>query len=249
MEMTQKGVALVTGASRGIGAAIAKKLGSQGYLVGVHYRSGKSQAEAILSEIKTAGGKGFLISFNIGNPADITNTIEGMVKEYGPVAALVNNAGITGDALLMRQSNEQIDELLNVNLRGAIVCTRECVKSMIKAKNGGSIVFISSVVGETGNAGQSVYSATKSGLIGFAKSIAQEVASRKIRSNVVTPGFIKTDMTENLTDAQKESILRSIPLERMGEPEEVANAVAFLVGTDSRYITGEVIAVNGGMST
>lgn len=249
MDMNQKGIALVTGASRGIGAAIAKKLGKHGYNVGVHYRSGKSQAEAVLSEIQSAGGKGFLISFDIGNPAEIAAAMEMMVKEYGPLSALVNNAGMTGDALLMRQSNEQIDQLLQVNLRGAIVCTREAVKYMIKAKNGGSIVFISSVVGETGNAGQSVYAATKSGLIGFAKSIAHEVASRKIRSNVVTPGFIRTDMTENLTETQKESILRSIPLERMGDPEEIAHAVGFLVGQDSSYITGEVIAVNGGMST
>lgn len=248
MEM-KKGIALVTGSSRGIGAAIAKRLAKDGFKVAIHYKSNAAAAENVLKEIKSIGGEGFLVPFEMGDAVSIVSGIEMITKEHGPLAVLVNNAGITGDALIMRQANEQIEQLLRVNLEGSIICTREAVKSMFRAKNGGSIVFISSIVGEHGNAGQAVYAATKAGLIGFAKSIALEVASRNIRSNVVTPGFIATDMTENLTETQKESILRSIPLERMGEPDEIASAVSFLVSGESRYVTGQVIAVNGGMST
>lgn len=247
--MKNQGLALVTGGSRGIGAAIAKRLARDGFKVAVHYKSNQAAAESVLTEIKSTGGDGFLTKFEMADSASITAGIEAIIKEHGPISALVNNAGITGDALFIRQPNEQIEQLLKVNLEGSIIATREVVKNMIRAKNGGSVVFISSIVGEHGNSGQAVYAATKAGLIGFAKSVALEVASRNIRSNVVTPGFIATDMTENLTETQKESILRGIPLGRMGTSEEIANAVSFLIGNESRYVTGQVIAVNGGMAT
>lgn len=242
-----KPLALVTGASRGIGAAIAETLAGAGFRVAIHFRSNREAAVKVLEKIRSQKGEGFLCDFDLADGATTSAGMEALVKEHGPLQVLVNNAGVTGDQLILRQSEAEIDRLLNTNLKGPILVTRDAIKSMIKAKKGGSIIFISSVVGETGNAGQSVYSASKAALLGFAKSLAREVASRQIRVNVVTPGFIRTDMTENLTEAQKESILRSIPLETLGEAADIAHAVRFLATNESRYITGQVLGVNGGM--
>jgi 3-oxoacyl-[acyl-carrier protein] reductase len=168
------------------------------------------------------------------------------LKKHGTVAVLVNNAGVTIDGLLMRMKDEDLDKTLSIDLKGAIYTTRAATKQMMRARTG-SIIQISSVIGEMGNAGQAAYSAAKAGLIGFSKSVAKELGSRAVRVNVVTPGFISTDMTGALTEAQKEAILRSIPLGYLGEPEDVASLVAFLASPGSRYITGQVIGINGGM--
>ncbi len=241
-----KKIALVTGGSRGIGAGIVKKLAASGYRVGINFQSSATAAEAIKIEIEKADGSAFLAPFSVNDPEAVKKAIGEIIAKEGPIAVLVNNAGVNADALLLRAKNEDIDRILDINLKGAIYCTREVVSSMMKQRTG-SVIHISSVVGESGNAGQSVYSATKAGLIGFSKSVAKELASRGVRSNVVTPGYIATEMTGALTDTQKEAILRNIPLGQFGTTEDIANAVDFLAGEQSRYITGQVIAVNGGL--
>jgi len=245
--MDVKKIAVVTGASRGIGAAIAEQLAQDGFNVGINFKASTLLAERVLTKITSQGGSAFLMPFDIADPAQVEKAFEAVIKEHGPIFALVNNAGVNRDQLILRQSNESIDEMINTNLKGAIYCSREAIKSMMRAKQGGSVVMISSVVGESGNAGQSIYSATKAALLGLAKSLAREVASRQIRVNAVTPGFIHTDMTENLTEPQKEAILRSIPLGTLGEPKDVAQTVSFLTSPASQYMTGQVLGVNGGM--
>lgn len=239
-------VALVTGASRGIGAAIALKLASQGYRVGINYSASEERARAVLDAILSKGGQGFLTRFDVSDSAQVDAEFERIAKDHGPLAVLVNNAGITIDGLLLRLKDDDLDRTLNVDLKGAIYCSRAATKQMMRARTG-SIIQISSVIGEMGNAGQSAYAAAKAGLIGFSKSLAREIASRGVRVNVVTPGFIATEMTSALTEAQKEAILRTIPLGFLGDPQDVANAVAWLAGNESRYVTGQVIGVNGGM--
>lgn len=246
MTDTTRPVALVTGASRGIGAAIACRLGREGFHVLVNYASNEAKAQKVLDEITQNGGSGELCGFDISNDQEIEAKFSEIHKKHSALAVLVNNAGITIDGLLLRQKTEDLDKTLQIDLRGAMLCTREAAKKMVRAKSG-SIIQISSVVGESGNPGQSAYAAAKSGLIGYTKSVAKELASRGIRANVITPGFIGTDMTESLTPDQKEAIFRSIPLGYMGEPEDIAASVAFLASPDSRYITGQVLGVNGGM--
>ena len=243
---TAQKTALVTGASRGIGAAIAEKLAKAGYYVLVNYTSNETKAREVLKRIEAAGGKGELCGFDVSNPEQVEKAIAEAGKKHGGLSVLVNNAGITIDGLLIRMKDEDLQKVLSVDLMGAIYCTREAAKLMMKARSG-SIIQISSVIGEMGNPGQAAYSAAKSGLIGFSKSVAKELGSRSIRVNVVTPGFITTDMTEALTEPQKEAILRSIPLASLGNPDDVASLVAFLASPESRYITGQVIGVNGGM--
>lgn len=239
-------LALVTGASRGIGAAIAKRLAQAGYYVLINYTSREDRAKAVLEEIESQKGQGALLRFDVGNPEQVEEAFKGIASQGKPLRVLVNNAGITADALLLRLKNEDLRRTIATDLEGAIYCTREAAKLMIKARVG-SIIQISSVVGESGNPGQSAYAAAKSGLIGFSKAVAKELASRKIRVNVITPGFISTDMTEGLTEAQKEAILRTIPSGELGQPEDVAHLAAFLASPESRYITGQVIGINGGM--
>jgi 3-oxoacyl-[acyl-carrier protein] reductase len=242
----QKPLALVTGASRGIGAAIALQLAREGHYVLVNYTSNESKAREVLDQITQEGGSGELCGFDVSAPDQVDEKLEAIGKTKGPLRVLVNNAGITIDSLLIRMKNDDLEKTLSVDLKGAIYCTRAAAKQMMRERQG-SIIQVSSVVGESGNAGQSAYAAAKAGLIGFSKSVAKELASRQVRVNVVTPGFVTTDMTGALTDAQKEAILRGVPLGFFGAPEDIASLVAFLASPKSRYITGQVIGVNGGM--
>lgn len=239
-------VALVTGASRGIGSAIAERLARDGFTVVVNYSASEARAREVQQKIEAHGGKAVLCGFDVSSSAQVTEKLDWIAKEVGPISVLVNNAGITIDALLMRLKDEDLDRTLNIDLKGAIYCTKVASRQMMRARSG-SIINISSVIGEMGNAGQSAYAAAKAGLIGFTKSAAKELASRAIRVNVVTPGFISTEMTGALTEDQKEAILRGVPLGTLGAPEDVASLVAFLAGPESRYITGQVIGVNGGL--
>jgi 3-oxoacyl-[acyl-carrier protein] reductase len=244
MSATQP-TALVTGASRGIGAAIAKQLARDGHRVFVNYASNESRAQEVVQAIRAAGGEGEAIRFDVADSSAVDAAFETITKE-GPLAVLVNNAGVTVDSLLLRLKDEDLERTLDIDLKGAIYCTRAACKSMMRARQG-SIIQISSVIGESGNAGQSAYAAAKAGLIGFSKSVAKELASRGIRVNVVAPGYIATEMTAALTEAQKEAILRAVPLGFLGEPKDVAALVAFLAASASRYVTGQVIGVNGGL--
>lgn len=245
-EATHKPAALVTGASRGIGAVIAERLAADGFHVLVNYSSNETRAREVVDRIVAKGGSASLLQFDVAQSAQVDAAFEQIAERHKTLAVLVNNAGITIDGLLLRLKDEDLDRTLNVDLKGAIYCTRAAAKMMMRARSG-SVIHISSVIGEMGNAGQSAYAAAKSGLIGFSKSVAREIASRGVRVNVVTPGFITTDMTSALTEAQKESILRSIPVGFLGEPADVAAAVSFLASPGSRYVTGQVLGVNGGM--
>lgn len=243
---TQTPIALVTGASRGIGAAIAQSLARRGFHVLLNYSRNEQKAREALMRIHAEGGKGDLCQFDVSEPAQVDEKMDWAARTFGPLSVLVNNAGITLDSLLIRMKNEDLDKTLDVDLKGSIYCSRAAAKQMMRERRG-SIIQISSVIGESGNAGQSAYAAAKAGLIGFSKSLAKELASRQVRVNVVAPGFITTDMTGALTDTQKEAILRTVPLGFFGEPDDVAGIVAFLASPESRYITGQVIGVNGGL--
>ena len=242
----KKPLALITGASRGIGAAIALKLAQDGFHVLINYSSNEAKAREVLDSITQQGGSGELLGFDVSQPSQVDEKFEWIAKNRGPLAVLVNNAGVTIDSLLIRLKNADLDRTLDIDLKGAIFCTRAAAKQMMRERSG-SIIQISSVVGESGNAGQSAYAAAKAGLIGFTKSVAKELASRHVRVNVVAPGFVSTDMTGALTDTQKEAILQTIPLGFFGAPEDISSLVAFLASPMSRYITGQVIGVNGGM--
>lgn len=246
MNLSEKRLALVTGASRGIGAAIALRLAKENFHVLLNYSSSEKRAQEVLEQIHHFGGTGELCGFDVSKPEQVDEKFELIAKAKKPLHVLVNNAGITIDSLLLRMKNEDLDKTLSIDLKGAIYCTRAASRIMMKERQG-SIIQISSLVGESGNAGQSAYAAAKAGLIGFSKSVAKELGSRQIRVNVITPGFISTEMTEGLTDAQKEAILRTVPLGFFGAPEDVSSLVAFLASPTSRYITGQVIGVNGGM--
>ena len=245
---TSKRLALVTGASRGIGAAIARRLAKDGFHVFINYASNEAKAAEVRDSIIAEGGSAELCPFDVSQSAQVDEKFDWIHKTYGPLSVLVNNAGITVDALLLRLKDEDLRKTFSIDLEGAIYCTRAACKQMMRLKPAGaSIIQISSVIGESGNAGQSGYAAAKAGLIGFSKSVAKELGSRQVRVNVITPGFISTDMTGALTDAQKEAILRTIPLGFLGAPEDIASVAAFLASPDSRYITGQVLGVNGGM--
>ncbi len=242
-----KPLALVTGASRGLGAAIARKLAGSGYKVALNYASSEAKARELLEAIQRDGGEAVLAPFDVSRPEDVDAGIEKLTQDQGaPIHTLVANAGITIDSLLMRMKNEDLDRTLDIDLKGAIFCARAASRGMMKARTG-SIILISSVVGEMGNAGQSAYAAAKAGLIGFGKSVAKELASRSIRCNIIAPGYIQTEMTGALTESQKEAILRGIPLGSFGTPEDVSELVSFLASPGARYMTGQVIGVNGGM--
>lgn len=241
-----KPLALVTGASRGLGAAIAEKLASEGFTVALNFATNAAKAEELKSKIEAAGGTAVLAQFDVSDSAAVDAAMETLTDAYGPVNCLVANAGITVDSLLMRLKDEDLDRTLDIDLKGAIFCVRAASRGMMRAR-AGTVILISSIVGEVGNAGQSAYAAAKAGLIGFGKSVAKELASRSIRCNIVAPGYIQTDMTGALTEAQKDAILRSIPLGSFGTPDDIAETVAFLASPRARYITGQVIGVNGGM--
>lgn len=242
----KKPLALVTGASRGIGAAVAAKLAKDGFHVLLNYSSSEAKAREVLDKIVADGGTADLCGFDVSNATQVDEKFDWIAKNHGPLAVLVNNAGITIDGLLIRLKEEDLEKTLSVDLKGAIFCTKAAAKQMMRERTG-SIIQISSVIGETGNAGQSAYAAAKAGLLGFTKSVAKELGSRHVRVNAITPGFIATDMTGALTDQQKEAILRSVPLGYLGAPEDVASLVAYLASPASRYITGQVIGINGGM--
>lgn len=242
----QKPLALVTGASRGIGAAIAERLANDGYQV-IGTATSDSGAAAIRERLATIDAANNAVVLNIADAEQTAATIKQVLADYGTPAVVVNNAGITRDNLFLRMSDDEWDAVVNTNLGGVFRVCKALAKPMIKQK-AGSIINISSIIGTTGNAGQANYAAAKAGLEGFSRSLAQEIASRNIRVNCIAPGFIQTDMTDVLPEAQKEAILASIPSKALGQVEDIAGAVAFLAGEDSKYITGQTIHVNGGMN-
>ncbi len=237
-------IALVTGASRGIGRAIALKLAAQGATVVAAAR--ERNAAATVEEIVATGGKAEAASVDVADQATIDAVVAGTLERHGQIDILVNNAGITKDQLMLRMKRADWDAVIATNLTGAFALTQAVLKPMIRQK-GGRIVCISSVVGQGGNAGQANYAASKAGLIGFAKSVAQEVASRNITVNVVAPGLIETDMTRAMTGDARGEWVEKIPLKRLGTPDDIAAAVCFLASHEASYITGQVLAVNGGM--
>ncbi len=237
---------LVTGASRGIGAAIAKVLAEYGLKVWINYKSSAEAADRLKAEIEEAGGSAAVIGFDVSDEAAFVEAIKTIIDADGELSYLVNNAGITKDKLAIRMSVEDFESVIRANLTSAFIGCREALKTMSK-KRFGSVVNISSIVGETGNAGQVNYSASKGGMIAMTKSFALEGAARGVRFNCITPGFIATDMTDSLKEDIKEAYIAKIPLKRFGDPKEVAEAVAFLLSDAAGYITGETIKVNGGM--
>ncbi len=237
---------LVTGSSRGIGAQIAKELANMGLKVWINYRSGEAEANTIKSEIETAGGKAEVIGFDVSDDEAFVEAIKKIVETDGELSYLVNNAGVTKDGLALRMKTDQFMDVINANLKSTFIGCREALKVMSK-KRFGAVVNIASIVGETGNIGQTNYAASKGGTIAMTKSFAQEGASRSVRFNTITPGFIATEMTEVLKEEIKNAFIAKIPLGRFGEPKEVADAVAFLLSDHASYITGETLKVNGGM--
>ena len=238
--------ALVTGASRGIGRAIALRLAAEGARVAINYAGNVKAAEEVKAAIEAAGGTAILCRADVADSAAVEAMVADVAKEFGAIDILVNNAGITRDTLLMRMKDEDFAKVLDTNLKGVFYCTKAVAKLMMK-KRAGRIVNMASVVGLVGNAGQTNYAAAKAGVIGFSKSAAKELASRGITVNVVAPGFIGTDMTADLPESVKEKALSDIPLGRAGQPEDVANAVLFLASDQASYITGQVVNVDGGM--
>ncbi len=235
---------LVTGSSRGIGASTAQHLADLGMRVAVTYGRSKDKAEEV---VKSLSGEGhMMVPFNVADESSIKEGFEAVTKEFGGLFGLVNNAGITRDQLLLRMKESDFDDVIQTNLRGTFMCTKLAVKVMMKARTG-SIVNITSVIGQVGGSGQANYAASKAGIEAFSKSVAQEVGSRHIRVNCIAPGFIATDMTEELPEETKQKYVSMVPLQAMGEPIDVAHSVAFLLSDKSKYITGQTISVNGGM--
>lgn len=239
-------VALVTGAVRGIGRAISNRLAADGYTVIVNYRGDEALADEVCAEVAAAGGIAVPLKGDITSSEDVANMLETVMNDFKRIDALVNNAGITRDTLIMRMSDADWDAVLDTNLKGAFLCSRAAVRPMMRQRFG-AIVNLTSVVGLVGNAGQVNYSAAKAGLVGLTKSLAREVGSRGITVNAVAPGFIDTRLTDVLSDDLKQAALTQIPLKRFGTPDDIAAAVAFLVSADARYITGAVLSVDGGM--
>ena len=238
-------ICLVTGASRGIGKAIALELATQGHTV-IGTGTSPASAENVTTDLRAARAQGRGAVLDVNDPQQIESVINEITDEFGPISVLVNNAGVTEDNLLMRMKPSQWEKTLNTNLAAVFALTKLCLKGMTKARYG-RIINLSSVVGATGNAGQTNYAASKAGLIGFTKSLALEIASRGITVNAVAPGFIDTDMTSALAEEQRSKLLEAIPLARLGRAEDISKAVAFLVSDDASYITGQVLHVNGGM--
>ncbi len=245
MENIEKS-ALVTGASRGIGKAIALALAAKGYAVALNYAGNVAAADAVKAEIEAAGGKAFTIQGDVSKAEDVDRIFKTVKDEFGGLDVLVNNAGITRDGLLIRMKEESWDAVLDTDLKSTFLTTKAAAQMMMRKKKG-AIVNIASVVGLMGNAGQANYAAAKAGVIGLTKACAKELAPRNVRVNAVAPGFIATDMTDVIPEKNKEMMLQSIPLGRMGQAEDVASAVCFLASDDASYITGQVLKVDGGM--
>lgn len=240
-------VVVVTGASRGIGKGIAQGFAKAGAKVALTYQSSDDLAKQALSELDGSEGGHRLYKFNAAEPLEVEEAFKKIQEEMGGLHVLINNAGITRDQILLRLKPEDWDAVINTNLKSVYACTKTAVKMMLKAKEG-SVVNITSVIGQMGNPGQSNYAASKAGIIAFTKSVAKEVASRQIRLNCIAPGFIQSDMTNSLTDVQKTQIMDQIPLGFMGESNDIAEACLFLASTHARYITGHTLNVDGGMN-
>lgn len=246
MENTAVKTALVTGASRGIGAAIAKKLAARGFMVIINYGHSSAAAEEVKNQIEQAGGQAVLMQGDVSSGDDVDRMFKDIKKTWGRLDVLVNNAGINRDTLLIRMKEDQWDAVLSTDLKSVFFTTKAAASLMMRQRSG-SIINIASVVGITGNAGQANYAAAKAGVIGFTKSVAKELAARGIRVNAIAPGFIETDMTDAIPEKIREGMLETIPLRRGGKAEDVANAVAFLASDDAGYIIGQVLKVDGGM--
>lgn len=239
-------VAVVTGASRGIGRAIALELAAQGAKVVVNYSGSAAKAEEVVTEIKQAGGEAIAVQANVADADSVQALMKTAVDAFGSLDILVNNAGITRDNLLMRMKEDEWDDVMNTNLKGVFLCTKAVTRQMMKQR-AGRIINISSIVGVAGNAGQANYVAAKAGVIGLTKTTAQELASRNILVNAIAPGFITTEMTDALPEELKEAMLKQIPLARLGQPEDIAKAVAFFASDAANYITGQTLQIDGGM--
>lgn len=238
--------AIVTGASRGIGAEIAKYLAKEGARIAVNYSGSQAKAEEVVNDILANGGEAFAIQASVSDAESVSAMIAETMSRYGSIDILVNNAGITRDNLLMRMKENEWDDVINTNLKGVFLCTKAVTRQMMKQR-AGRIVNIASIVGVSGNAGQANYVAAKAGVIGLTKTTAKELASRNINVNAIAPGFITTDMTDELSEEVKSQMLTQIPLAKLGNPEDVAKAVVFLASDDSNYITGQTLHVDGGM--
>lgn len=239
-------VAVVTGASRGIGRAIALKLAEEGAKVVVNYSGSQAKAEEVVAMIQENGGEAIAVQASVSQTEEVTALMDAAVKTYGSLDILVNNAGITRDNLIMRMKDDEWDDVLNTNLKGVFLCTKAVTRQMMKQR-AGRIINISSIVGVAGNAGQANYVAAKAGVIGLTKTTAKELASRNILVNAIAPGFIETEMTEQLPEDIKQGMLTQIPLAKLGQPEDIAKAVAFLASEDANYMTGQTLHIDGGM--
>lgn len=240
-------IALVTGASRGIGRAVALELAACGAAVAANYAGSQQAAEDLVAAIEANGGTAFACQADVSDPSSCANLVDRVIERYGRLDVLVNNAGITRDGLLVRMSDEDWDAVIGTNLTGVFSMTRAAAKHMMKARTG-SIVNVTSVVGIMGNAGQANYSAAKAGVIGLTKSVARELAGRGVRCNAVAPGFIETDMTAQLNESVREQILGGIAMKRFGHAGDVAKAVTFFASDDAAYVTGQILAIDGGMA-
>jgi 3-oxoacyl-[acyl-carrier protein] reductase len=252
MKKLEGKVAIVTGASRGIGAAIAKELAQEGAMVALCARN-LAACEATAQEVRSAGVEAMAMAVDVSDAAQVDACVKAVLEKFGRIDIMVNNAGITKDGLLMRMTDADWDAVVDTNLKGTFLFTRAVTRPMMKNKAadgsmlGGSIINITSVVGITGNAGQANYTASKGGVIALTKTVAKELGSRSIRCNAIAPGFIRSDMTDSLSEELKAAYMANIPLKRFGEARDIAKAVVWLAGDDSSYVTGQIISVNGGM--